>query len=159
MVIQASQLIANLGGRAAARNILRSAPVGTEYIGQYRVGDQPVTHYYDSRFRLHQDRLWAYVGVQQLANLKNNSRFTVFCELRAVFNALEALPAEPDPDSGSSCSKCSTNLKQLAVCRSTVTRLTESSIALDNSVFWWRFLALSVVCIIALAKAGQWWPL
>ena len=165
MVIQASQLIANLGGRAAARNILRSAPVGTEYIGQYRVGDQPVTHYYDSRFRLYQDRLWAYVGVQQLATLQNNSLFTMFCEFRAVFNALEVLPAEPDPDSDTSCIKCSTNLNHLAVCRSTVTRLTESSIALDNSVFWWRFFALAVSCIIALdkagqwVKAGQWWPL
>lgn len=165
MVIQASQLIANLGGRAAARNILRSAPVGTEYIGQYCVGDKPITHYYDSRFRLYQDQLWAYVGVQQLATLQNNSLFTVFYEFRAVFNALEVLPAEPAPESESSCSKCSTRLDQLTLCRSNVTRLTKESIALNNGQYWWRFFALAVICIIALdkagqyVKAGQWWLL
>lgn len=156
-MIQASQLIANLGGRAAARNILRSAPIGTEYIGQYCVGDKPITHYYDSRFRLYQDQLWAYVGVQQLATLQNNSLFTVFYEFRAVFNALEVLPAEPDPESESSCSKCTKHLDQLAECRSNFTQLTKESIALNNGQYWWRVAAIGVISINVLARLGQWW--
>jgi hypothetical protein len=128
-------------------------------VAQYRLLNETITHFYDSRFRLHQDNLWAQVGIQQFAGIKNNSHFTVVCEIREIHNALEILPAEPDPDSDTSCSKCSMRLDQLAQCRSTVTRLTESSIALDNSLFWWRFLAIGVVCIIALAFAGQWWPL
>lgn len=158
-MIQASQLIANLGGRAAAHKIRCQAPVGTTYVAQYQLSGGRITHYYDSRFRLHQDGHWASVGIQQFTGIKTNSLFTVTCELRDIFNALEVLPAEPDPDSDTSCIKCSTNLNHLAVCRSTVTRLTESSIALDNSVFWWRFFALAVICIIGLDKLGQWWPL
>lgn len=165
MVIQASQLIANLGGRAAARQILKTAPVGTAHVAQYRLLNETITHFYDSRFRLHQDNLWAQVGIQQFAGIKNNSHFTVVCELREIHNALEILPAEPDPDSDTSCIKCSTNLNHLAECRSSFTQLTKESIALNNGVFWWRFFALAVICIIALdklgqwAKAGQWWPL
>lgn len=158
-MIQASQLIANLDGRASARQILKDAPVGSAYMARYRLLNETITHFYDSRFRLHQDNLWAQVGIQQFAGIKNNSHFTVVCELREIHNALEVLPAEPDPESESSCNKCTKHLDQLAECRSNFTQLTKESIELNNSRFWWRFFAIAVILIIALAKLGQWWSL
>lgn len=158
-MIQASQLIANLGGRAAAHKIRCQAPVGTAYVAQYQLSGGRITHYYDSRFRLHQDGHWASVGIQQFTGIKTNSLFTVTCELRDIFNALEVLPAEPDSKAGGSCSKCSTRLDQLTLCRSHVTRLTEESIALNNGQYWWRVAAIGVISINVLAKLGQWWSL
>lgn len=159
MSIEASQLIANLGGRAAAHKIRCQAPVGTAYVAQYQLSGGRITHYYDSRFRLHQDGHWASVGIQQFTGIKTNSLFTVTCELRDIFNALEVLPTEPNPNSNSSCSKCTSYVDQLAECRSNFTQLTKEFIALNNGQYWWRVAAIGVISVNVLAFAGQWWPL
>ncbi|RYY79954.1 MAG: hypothetical protein EOO69_04615 [Moraxellaceae bacterium] len=157
MSIEASQLIANLGGRAAAHQIRKQAPVGTEYVAQYMLAHERITHYYDSRFRLHQDGHWAPVGVQQYAGIQKNSLFTVTCELRDLHQALEtALTANFDktPD----CPKCSNTKVLLTACQDRVMRLAEKNIHKCNSRWWWRAGAVFffVLNIVQLGTAKGW---
>lgn len=160
MSIEASQLIANLGGRAAAHQIRKHAPVGTEYVAQYLLAHERITHYYDSRFRLYQDGHWAPVGVQQLASIKNNAIFSVSCELRAIHAALAALPVI-DLKKLPSCQKCSGYLEQLTECRSSLTRQAEKNLTKATHCFWWCVFAVAsvVLNIVLMVKAGQGWTL
>jgi hypothetical protein len=159
MSIQASQLIANLGGRAAAHQIRKHAPVGTEYIAQYQLAGGRITHYYDSRFRLYQDGHWAPVGVQQYAGIQNNSLFNTQCALRDLHKALEALPVgnlDKTPD----CPKCSNTKLLLTACQDHVVRLAEKNLNKCNSRWWWRAGAVFFFVLnIVQAATGQGWSL
>ena len=161
MSTQASQLITNLGGRLAAKQLLKNAPVGAEYIGQYRLMNEFITHYYDSRARLFQDGHWVNVGVQQLANIKNNALFTMYCELRDIHAALAELPALPVSPNKTICGQCAHNLDLLSQSQARVMRQTQESIDKCNSRYWWRVGAvLSIsINIVLVVVTGQGWLL
>ncbi len=162
MQTQASQLITNLGGRIAAKQLLKNAPVGAEYIGQYRLMNEFITHYYDSRVRLFQDGHWVNIGAQQLASIKNNALFTVYCELRDIHAALVELPALPVTSAVKPiCGQCAKNLDLLSQSQSRVIRQTQENIDKCNSRYWWRVGAATSLCLnlILVAAAGQGWLL
>ncbi|TEU30104.1 hypothetical protein [Alkanindiges illinoisensis] len=159
MSIEASQLIANLGGRAAAHQIRKQAPIGTAYIAQYQLADDRITHYYDDRFRLYQDGHWAFVGIQQYAGIKNNSMFTTQCELRDLHKALETLPAA-NLDKTPDCLKCSNTKVLLTACQDHVVRLAEQNLNKCNGRFWWRATAIFFFALNIIQMAtGQGWSL
>lgn len=154
-----SQLIENLGGQVSAEQIRNDAPVGTAYIGQYRLMNEIFTHYYDDRFRLFQHGQWINVEHQQQAELERNALFSTFCELRELDQALNTLP-EPAMAIGSiSCRQCSNHLQHLTICRQNVTRITQQKIDADNGRYWWRFATVSsaVVNVYLLGLVIQWW--
>lgn len=162
MQTQASQLITNLGGRIAAKQLLKNAPVGAECIGQYRLMNEFITHYYDGRFRLFQDGHWVNVGVQQLASIKNNALFTVYCELRDIHAALAELPALSVTSAVKPiCGQCAKNLDLLSQSQARVMRLAQENIDKCNSRYWWRVGAVLSICInfILVTASGQGWLL
>lgn len=162
MITQSSQLITNLGGRIAAKQLLKNAPVGTEYIAQYRLMNEFITHYYDSRTRLFQDGHWINVGVQQVTSIKSNSLFTVYCELRDIHAALAELPALPVTSTDKPiCGQCARNRDLLAQCQDRIVRQTQENIEKCNSRYWWRATAVISISlnIVLVATTGQGWLL
>ena len=161
MQTQASQLITNLGGRLAAKQLLKNAPVGTAYIAQYRLMNEFITHYYDSRTRLFQDGHWINVGVQQVTSIKSNSLFTVHCELRDIHASLAELPALPVSPNKTICGQCARNLDLLSQSQDRVIRQTKENIDKCNSRYWWRVGAvLSIsINIVLVVVTGQGWLL
>lgn len=157
MNIEASQLIANLGGRAAAHQTRSHAPAGTVYVSQYQLASGRITHYYDGQFRLYQNGHWAPVGGQQYAGIKKNSLFTVSCELREIHNALAALPGlDKAPD----CPKCSNTKVLLTACQDQVMHLAEKNFNKCNSRWWWRAGAIFFFFLnIVQVTTGQGWSL
>ena len=161
MRTQVSQLILNLGGRLAAQQLLKNAPVAAAYVSQYRLMNEHITHYYDNRYRLFQDGHWINAGIQQVTSIKNNALFTIHCEIRDIHTELANLPAVLPEIKKPICGQCAKNLNLLSQSQDRVVRQAQENIDKCNSRYWWRVSAVVSIFVnmVLAVVVGQGWLL